>query len=84
MPYDARCEVFLFVIVLLELLSGHLQGAEVSGASLFLEDECSGIAPDARAGEWPVALVEQWRELAADCTKRYTSRVRTMSTVLRD
>jgi hypothetical protein len=54
----------------------------VNEECVFLEDECSDIAPDARAGEWPVALVEQWRELAADCTKRYASRVCTMSTVL--
>ena len=61
MPYDSCCEIFSFGIVLLELITGCLQGSsDKDGDQIFLEDlmddEDKPILADIRI-QWPDLLV---------------------------
>lgn len=85
MMYDARCEVFSFGIVLLELVSGKLQGYEdADGQQIMLEDvlEEEGLLADHRI-PWPEGLVVDILKVAGDCVASYTKRTGSMTAVMR-
>jgi hypothetical protein len=86
MPYDAKCEVFSFGIVLLELLTGLLQNSEdISGQPVILEDvleENGSLLADVRAGEWPEEFTKEFLQLARECTAPYKKRTASMMSVM--
>lgn len=85
-PYDAKCEVFSFSVVLLELFTGLLQNyVDESGQPILLEEtlEDDGtLAADVRAGEWPEECQEEYLQLARECTARYSKRIDKMMDVM--
>lgn len=84
--YDAKCDVFSFGIVLLELLTGQLQGninkdgKQVMLHTLLLE-EGTLLAADQRV-RWPCDLVDDILALARECVAPYQRRIGRMMTVL--
>ena len=88
MPYDSRCEIFSFGIVLIELITGCLQGSsDKDGGQIFLEDlmddEDKPILADIRI-QWPDLLVKDLLRLAGQCVAPYKGRTNSMITVMRD
>jgi serine/threonine protein kinase len=85
-PYDAKCEVFSFGVVLLELFTGLLQNyVDESGQPILLEEtlEDDGtLTADVRAGEWPEECQEEYLQLARECTARYSKRIDKMMDVM--
>ena len=83
--YDAKCKVFSFGIVLLELLTGQLQGninkdgKQVLLHTMLLEE--GRLLADNRV-QWPCALVDDILALARECVAPYQRRVGSMMTVL--
>ena len=65
--YGVRCELFSYGVVLLELLTGKLQGQHVDdeGNLIRLEDlEVPSLEPDARAGVWNDECADLLRTVA--------------------
>jgi serine/threonine protein kinase len=87
LTYDAKCEVYAFGILLLELISGHVQGTLGDNLEDHLEEE--SLVPDARAG-WPTAVtkgtdpVPPLLKLASECVKVYSKRRHDMRAVARE
>ena len=82
--YGERSEVFGLGMVLLELLTGRIEG--VGGADLygdFVDDEKDvATALDARAGEWGPVVPDELASLSRDCLKKHKERP-TMTPVVR-
>ena len=71
MPYDSRCEVISLGIVLLELITGCMQGCtDGEGGRQYLEelldDEDKPILADIRI-QWPDLLVKDLLRLDGQC-----------------
>jgi serine/threonine protein kinase len=83
--YDAKCDVYSFGIVLLELLTGQLQGnikkdgKQVMLNTMLLEE--GTLLADNRV-RWPYALVDDILALARECVAPYRRRIGSMVTVL--
>ena len=83
--YDGKCDVFSFGIVLLELLTGQLQGninkdgKQVMLNTLLLEE---GTLPADNRVQWPCDLVDDILALARECVAPYQRRIGSMMTVL--
>ena len=88
MPYDSRCEVYSFGIVLLELITGCLQGSsDKDGSQIFLEElidnEDTPVLADVRI-QWPDQCLKDLLLLAGQCVGPYKERVKSMKLVMRD
>jgi serine/threonine protein kinase len=84
MEYDAKCEVYAFGIVLLELLTGTLQGhVGEDGNQVMLE--CllrrGTLAGDHRI-HWPIGLIPDIWALAVQCIAPRYQRIDSMSAVM--
>ena len=84
--YDAKCEVFSYGIVLLELLTGQLQGSFNDDGEQSMLDKClaenRGLLVDRRV-EWPQGVVDDVLMLAKECVAPYQRRIGSMMTVMR-
>jgi serine/threonine protein kinase len=84
--YDAKCEVFSYGIVLLELLTGQLQGSLGEDCERLMLDKClaenRGLLADRRV-EWPQGVVDDVVMLARECVAPYQRRIGSMMTVMR-
>ena len=86
MLYDSKCEIFSFGIVLLEIITGCLQGCtDENGGQQYLEElmEDGLILPDVRI-EWPDGCVDTILLLAGQCLAPYRRRIESMETVMRE
>ena len=82
--FDAKCEVFSVGVVLLELITGKVQGSGPdSGLYFQYVEEEEPVVPDARAGAWQDACHEGLTCLAFECLAKYGKRIAAMMTVLR-
>ena len=86
--FDAKSEIFSFGIVLLEMLTGRVQGyqqlPENDLYGVYIEEEmplADGL--DARAGEWPTEGAVQLEQLTRDCLEKYKKRIESMLVVKR-
>ena len=83
--YDAKYEVFSLGIVLLELLTGRLQGFEdKDGQQVFLEETLRDegtVSTDSRV-TWPEGFVEDFLQLARDCVAPYMTRLDSFITIM--
>jgi serine/threonine protein kinase len=84
--YDAKCEVFSYGIVLLELLTGQLQGSLTGDDEQLMLDkflaENRDLLADRRV-EWPQGVVDDVLALAKECVAPYQRRIGSMMTVMR-
>eukprot|EP01036_Dinobryon_divergens_P030218 gene30218-39424_t len=81
--YDAKSEMYSFGIVLLEVLSGILQGSTGSdGKKIMLHRSIRSLTVDARAGSWPEDCARQLLDLAKQCIAEYDDRIATMIIVM--
>lgn len=83
MPYDAKCEIFSFGVVLLELLTGKLQNYTNEAGEWVLLQEEEVLPADARAGDWPEECKKEFLQLAGECTASYKNRISAMLSVMR-
>jgi hypothetical protein len=86
--FETKSEIFSFGIVLLEIMTGRLQGYQhlpendLYGA--YIEDEmplADGL--DARAGAWPTEGAAQLEKLTRECLEKYKNRIASMLAVMR-
>ena len=84
MSYDARCDIFSFGTVLLELLTGQLQGCVNEDGDRVMLDitlkEMGELLSDNRV-QWPAILVDDLLMLAKECVAPYQERITIMTTV---
>ena len=84
MSYDARCDIFFFGIVLLELLTGQLQGCvNEDGDRVMLNitlKEIGELRSDNRV-HWPAILADDILMLGRECVAPYQERITIMTTV---
>lgn len=71
--YNEKADVYSFGIFLLELLSGRLQSDEDPLEALLEGAADEGRRGDARAGDWPDAVVRELFELADACIRTEVS-----------
>lgn len=88
MPYDAKCEVYSFGIVLLEVVTGMLQNSvhQFNGKTdeiLLHEIKENDIPFYQEAGEWPSDCKAELAKLATECVGKYSSRIETMAEVVK-
>jgi hypothetical protein len=85
MLYDMKCEMYAFGILLLELISGHVQGTQEDNLEDLLSDD--SLVRDERAG-WPTAdgpdPLPRLLALAAECVEAYPKRRSDMRSVSRE
>ena len=84
--YDAKYEVFSYGIVLLELLTGQLQGSLNDDGERLVLDKClaeNSTLPVDRRVEWPQGVVDDVVMLARECVAPYQKRIGSMMTVMR-
>ncbi len=93
MLFDAKCEIFSFGIVLLELYSGEIQGSnsKLNLEDMLLktllkigkddEDDEDHLISDHRAGSWPEEAARLYLELASECVATYAKRRSNMGSV---
>ena len=91
-PYDQKCEIYSFGVVIAEVFSGSLVNGGGKGKGtgvLNMRKAIRKLPPDARAelggvnpNPWPVACVDRLRELAIGCLEEHEDRIETMETVL--
>ena len=83
--FDAKCEIFSFGIVIMEVLTGILQRSKGADGKLVLHNFCIGKHPaDSRCGdELSNESYQLLINLAKDCTKDYDSRITSMLPVVR-
>mmetsp|Transcript_9156 Transcript_9156/g.13804 ORF Transcript_9156/g.13804 Transcript_9156/m.13804 type:complete len:890 (-) Transcript_9156:83-2752(-) len=83
MLFDAKCEIFSFGIVLLELYCGEIQGSNSElNLEEMLDDEDDMISADQRAGSWPEEAASLYLELASECVAKYSKRRSNMRSVV--
>ena len=87
MKFDARCEIFSFGILLLELTTGLLQGySDGNGNQIFLEESMENddtpLLSDRRI-KWPDGCVKELLSIAEQCVASYQKRFQNMVTVMR-
>lgn len=84
MVSDAKCDIFSFGIVLLELLTGQLQGwVNEEGKKIMLDSalkEKSALKADNRV-QWPAIFVDDFLMLARECVAPHHGRIGSMTTV---
>ena len=81
--YDAKSEMYSFGIVILEVLTGILQGSvDKEGKRLMLHKKILSLTPDARAGAWTRECVDQLFDLAKQCIIEYDERIGSMMLVM--
>ena len=84
--YNAKCEVFSFGIVLLEILTGQLQGyKDKNGEQVMLEETLrdDGILVADDRIQWPEGFARDFLQLAGECVAPYHRRIDSMMTVMR-
>jgi interleukin-1 receptor-associated kinase 4 len=86
--FEAKSEIFSFGMVLLELMTGRIQGYQgLDENDLFAEyidDERSVLSDlDTRAGTWSNTCAEQVEALARECLAPHRRRIGTMIAVMR-
>ncbi len=85
-PFEARCEVFSFGLVMAEVLTGKIQGSNSEdGVTVdHAQDVVKIKDADARAGAWPRQCVNKLCQLIAGCCQLIIKRrIPDMATVLR-
>eukprot|EP01036_Dinobryon_divergens_P031429 gene31429-40823_t len=81
--YDAKSEVYSFGIVLLEIVTGSIQGSNGrDGKRLMLHRSLPILMAENRAGPWPEECVRQLLDLARQCIAHYEDRIETMMAVM--
>eukprot|EP01036_Dinobryon_divergens_P033657 gene33657-43498_t len=81
--YDAKSEVYSFGIVLLEVLTGRIQGSSgTDGKKLMLHKSMHSWTPDARAGAWSEKCVQSLLDLGKQCITEYEDRIDSMMAVM--
>ena len=86
--FEAKSEIYSFGMVLLELMTGRIQGYQgLDENDLFakyIDDEHSALSDlDTRAGTWSTTCAEQVEALARECLAPHRRRIGTMLAVMR-
>jgi hypothetical protein len=80
--FDAKSEVFSVGVVLLELVTGRVQGLDCN-----LYDECivdeEDVVPDERAGNWQAGCIKKVEKIARNCLEKRIKRLSSMIDVMR-
>jgi len=82
--FDAKSELYSFGIVILEVLTGKLQGSSGgSGRKLMLHRSVDSLTADIRAA-WPAQCVGRLFDLARQSIAEYHIRIKSTSLVMRE
>ena len=86
--FEAKSEIYSFGMVLLELMTGRIQGYQgLDENDLFakyIDDDHSVLSDlDTRAGTWSTTCAEQVEALARECLAPHRRRIGTMLAVMR-
>ena len=81
--YTISSEIFSFGVVLIELLSGKVQGYYKEGTKIInLARSVKKVPVDNRGGEWPKECADKFREIAASCVADSSERVPSLRNVI--
>ena len=84
-PYDVKCDIFSFGVVLLELYTGQLQGSNHDYLLEQMLGEDGLLLPDERMAigtRWPEEAAKQFIQLASECVAMYPKRRSDMRAVV--